>query len=131
MTAWNLDDTDHYFKLLAVTIPHAFTWGTSDLAKREAIRRAMAPEWPTSIPQAKWWAFRLFAHKSNANWDVENIPKLVIDAFSLEQILKDRSAYPRLGLYDTDTISHVRMVQVAGVSTHGEDFTVIEIFGAR
>jgi hypothetical protein len=50
---------------------------------------------PEILPAAKWWAFRLFSRKPGNGWDVENIPKLIVDAFSDEQIQKDRSDYPR------------------------------------
>ena len=75
---WNLDDDKFYFKLLDVTIPFAFTWGSGDLQKRENIRRAIAPRFPDPIPKAQWWAFRLYAKKGGSHgFDVENTPKLV------------------------------------------------------
>lgn len=91
---WDLDDKNSYFKLVSVTIPHAYTWGSAERDKREDIRKAVAPHLPRHIPPARWWAFRLYARKTGNRWDVENIPKLVVDAFSREQIDKDRSAYP-------------------------------------
>ena len=128
---WDLDDGRLYFKVISVTIPYAYTWGSEERNKREAIRRAVAPHFPAHVPPARWWAFRLYARKAGDRWDVENIPKLLVDAFSGEQIEKDGSGYPQLRLYEKDTIEHVRMVQVAGEQFFDEDSTIIEIFGAR
>lgn len=128
---WNLDDPDVYFRLLSVRVPYAHTWGARDRDKREDIRRAVAPQFPRSIPPVRWWAFRLYACKRGGGWDVENVPKLVLDAFSKQQIQQDRSAYPQVGLYEQDTIEYVRMVQVAGEPGLRGDFTVIEVFGAK
>jgi hypothetical protein len=128
---WNLDDERAYFRLPPMTILRAYTWGDHDRDKRESIRRAVAPDFPSEVPRARWWAFRLYARKGGDGWDIENIPKLVVDAFCGEQIVKDRSAYPQLQLYEKDTIEFVRMVQVAGEQSSRGDSTVIEIFGAR
>lgn len=128
---WNLDDAGLYFKLLSARVPYAHTWGASDREKREDIRGALAFRFPSSVPPACWWAFRLYTRKRGVAWDVENIPKVVVDAFSKEQIQKDGSAYSQVGLYANDTIEHVRMVQVAGEPGSGEDSTIVEIFGAK
>jgi hypothetical protein len=128
---WNLDDDSRYFKLLSISIPHAETWGGFDREKRERIRAAVIEQWSESVPAARWWALRLYARKAGAKWDIENIPKLVVDAFSAEQLAKDSSSYPQLGLYQCDTIECVRMVQVAGEPCAGGDSTLIEIYGAR
>ncbi|HLY22024.1 MAG TPA: hypothetical protein VKT83_06105 [bacterium] len=131
MKAWTLDDTDSYFKFLCAKIPYAHTWGGSDREKREEIRRAVAPSFPLNIPPARWWALRLYTRKRGDDWDIENIPKLVVDAFSKDQIGKDRSAYPEVGLFAYDTIDYVRIVQVAGEPRSDEDSTIVEIFGAK
>jgi hypothetical protein len=47
---WNLDDSTLYFKVLGETIPFVFTWGEDDRAKRERIRKALAPRFPNSRP---------------------------------------------------------------------------------
>ena len=77
---WNLDDESLYFRLLNVTVPYAFTWGNKDREKRELIRKAVEPDFPADFPKARWWAFRIFASK-RTRFDVENIPKLIVDAF--------------------------------------------------
>ena len=129
---WNLEDQSVYFRLLDVTIPHAFTWGSGDLEKRETIRRSVASSFPTEIPPAQWWAFRLYARKGGGHsYDVENIPKLIVDAFAGKQLRRDQSKYPQLELYEDDKVDSVAMVQVAGESSDDGDSTRIEIFGRR
>ena len=128
---WDLDDAAAYFKLFSVTIPFAYTWGDRDRDKREDIRKAAAEAFPASIPTARWWAFRLFAKKSGDGWDVDNVPKLVVDAFCGERIDEDRSAFPGVRLYEKDTVAHVRMVQVVGEPASGGDTTCVEVYGAK
>jgi hypothetical protein len=129
---WDLDDETLYFKFLDARIPHAFTWGDKDRDKREMIRRAVASKFPAVVPDARWWAFRLYARKAGSQgFDVENIPKLVIDAFARLQIQRDGSQYPQLGIYEDDKIDSVGMVQVAGESSRDGDSTVIQVFGRR
>lgn len=127
---WNLDETSQYFKLLSVRIPHAFTWGDKDREKRETIRRAVAPSIPSVRPNARWWAFRLYVRK-RIEFDVENVPKLIVDAFCADQIRRDGSQYIETALYECDTAGFVGMVQVAGEFGTVEDSTVIEVFGRR
>ena len=129
---WNLDDDKFYFKLLDVTIPFAFTWGSDDHQKRETIRQAVASRFPSAIPKAQWWAFRLYAKKGGSHgFDVENIPKLIVDSFAESQIIRDSSRYLELALYEDDQIDHVRMVQVSGEASTSGNTTRIEIFGRR
>ena len=129
---WNLDDENLYFRLLDVTIPHAFTWGSSDLLKREAIRHAVAARFPDTVPEAQWWAFRLYARKSGSHgFDVESVPKLIVDSFARSQIVRDSSKFHKLALYDDDKVDHVRIVQVAGEPSTSDDSTRIEIFGRK
>lgn len=129
---WNLDDDSLYFKFLDTEIPHAFTWGKRDSEKRETIRKAVASRFPASVPNARWWAFRLYARKTaRQGFDVENIPKLIVDAFARSQIRLDRSKYLQLAIYEDDTIDSVGMVQVAGEVSATTDSTRIEIYGRR
>lgn len=129
---WNLEDEALYFKLLEVLVPYAFTWGHKDREKREAIRRAVASGFPGTVPEARWWAFRLYVRKAGKQgFDVENIPKLIVDAFARVQIEKDRSEYPELAIYEDDKIASVGMVQVAGEQSEDDDSTAIQIYGRR
>ena len=127
---WDLDNEAVYFEFMDVTIPYAFTWGSKDLEKREAIRHAVSPRFPDIIPEAEWWAFRIYARKSGSHgFDIENIPKLIVDSFANSQIIRDSSKFLNLALYEDDKVDHVRMVQVAGEPTASDDSTRIEIFG--
>ena len=128
---WDLDDQKTYFRLFSVIIRHAYTWGGGDRDKREDIRKAAVGAFPASVPAARWWAFRLYARKTGAGWDIENIPKLVVDAFSTEQITKDGSKYPQVRIYEKDTIEYVRMVQVAGEQDRSRDALTLEVFGRK
>lgn len=129
---WNLDDKAVYFQLLDTTIPYAFTWGSKDLEKRETIRKAVAPVFPATLPAANWWAFRIYVRKGGVHsYDVENIPKLIVDAFSGSQLNRDRSSYRELELYDDDKVANVAMVLVAGETSNDGDSTRIEIFGRK
>ena len=134
MCNWNLDDKDKYFKLFTAKIPYAYTWGNDngDKQKRENIRRELVREFPDAdnIPMARWWAFRIFAEKSGRPWDVDNIPKLVVDALCGKRLREDNSEFQHMNLYEDDTIEFVRMVQVAGEQSKHQDRTVIEVFGA-
>ena len=133
MCDWNLDDKEKYFKLFIAQISSAYTWGNdSDEERRATIRQESLKVCPNrdEIQEVKWWAFRIFVEKGGNDWDVDNIPKLVVDAFS-RKLIDDDSEFPGVTLYDDDTVEFVRMVQVAGKQSKHQDRTVIEVFGAR
>lgn len=46
--------------------------------------------------------------------DIENVPKLIIDAFSNNQIDRDESRYSQMGLYPDDDLKYVRTFQIEG-----------------
>lgn len=76
--------------------------------------------------------FRLYVRKTGKHgFDVENIPKLIVDAFARVQIERDRSEYPELAIYEDDKIESVGMVQVAGERCGDDDSTAIQIYGRR
>lgn len=131
---WHLNNPEKFFKLVTLSLPFTLTWGASarctDREKRERIRQFSAPFFPAQILPAKWWAFRIHAQKAGNRWDVENIPKLIVDSFSEEQILKDASLYKKVAIYAKDTVEYVRMVQVSGEPSNGDESTIVEIFGA-
>ena len=127
---WNLDDDSIYFKLCNVSVTSAKTWGGEDREKREAIRKAAKASIPRFRPEARWWAFRIYVRKIH-DFDVDNIPKLVVDAFCSGQLRLDRSDHTKLGLYEDDTVANVGMVQVAGERVEADESTEIEIFGRR
>lgn len=132
---WNLDDEAKYVKVYSFSLPEAFTYadtreGKKDKDKRERIRKKVAEDFPDNIPHVEWWAFRIFVKKSGKrDFDIDNVPKLIVDAFCRKQIRKDKSQYSKLGLYEKDTIDHVRVVEVGGRRSENEDNTRVEIFG--
>jgi len=134
---WNLDDETRYVKVHSFTIPKAFTYadtraGHTDKDKREYIRAKAAKNFPNDIPKVKWWAFRIFVKKAGGRpFDIENVPKLIVDAFCKWQIQRDGSEYENLGLFSDDTVDYVKIIEVGGVRSQGEDTTKVEIFGYK
>ncbi len=147
---WNLDDQELYELIYKFTIPNVFTYGDDDLKRREQIRELVLEDFPTNIPKYKWFAFRIKAIKSGNSIDIDNVPKIIIDSFSEEQINRDRARrieneqqntefindlydkFNTIALYDDDTIEFVRMVQAYGeMIENGESSTVVEIFGRK
>jgi Holliday junction resolvase RusA-like endonuclease len=88
------------------TLPRVQTWGSSnDAGYKEQVREA-AVLTPDIAGQYDWFVFciRSAVGESRGKWrkqapDVENIPKLVVDAFTSL-------------LYPDDNLHHVRGVQV-------------------
>ncbi|HDP99068.1 MAG TPA: hypothetical protein ENN22_07795 [bacterium] len=135
---WNLDDKARYVKVHSFSLPEAFTYadtreGQTDRDKRERIRAKAAEDFPENIPSIKWWAFRIFIKKSgNRRFDIDNVPKLIVDAFCKRQIEEDRAQqYTKLGLFPDDTIHFVRIIEVGGMRSQDEDITKVEIFGCK
>ena len=127
---WNLDDESVYFPMPVINIARSFTWGSGDLAKRELVREAATQVFPAQVPVANKWAFRILVRRPD-KFDVDNIPKIIVDAFCAKQLRSDRPKYLSVSLYEDDTVQHVTMVQVAGESSEGEFLTRIEVFGHR
>jgi hypothetical protein len=130
---WNLDDESRHTLIMRFALPKVLTWGSGDRQKRETIRQAALSAFPIPLPRHPAWAFRIYAAQSTAArcFDVDNVPKLIIDAFSAAQIRDDTSQYESLGLYETDTCEFVRMVQVAGARDGWENRTDVEVFGCK
>jgi len=131
---WDLDDANLYIRVLSFTIPEAFTYGDTrpehtDRDKREQIRDAASANFPAHIPDVQWWAFRIFV-KGNRTFDIDNVPKLIVDAFCKRQIKSDKSSF-KVGLYDDDTIDYIRVIQIAGERTDNLASTTVEIFGRK
>jgi len=88
------------------TVPRVQVWGTQkDAEYKERVRQASGVS-PDDAKRFEWFAFRIrgVVGESRGRWlsqtpDVENIPKLIVDAFT--------------GLlYPDDNLHHVRGVQV-------------------
>jgi hypothetical protein len=135
---WNLDDDTKFVHVHSFELQEAFTYGDmrkgcKDKDKRHRIRAKALERLPETIPtNVKCWAFRIHVKKSgNRSFDIENVPKLIIDSFCGRQIKKDRqyAACSRLDLYRDDTIKSVRLIEVDGEPTNHEDSMKVEIYG--
>ena len=136
MRPWlNLDDERLYARVGRFLLPWAWSYsdtrpGHRDPEKRERIR-AIAAEVITSPPEdVSAWAFRITVLKSGERpFDIDNVPKLILDAFCERQIRKDKSSYAPLALYPDDTIDYVTELQIRGERTADTDETEVEVFG--
>ena len=133
---WNLDDSNKYMLVHSFEFPKALTWGDGDITKREYIRSQAAKSFSKeNYSLIKAWAFRIYVWKAEnqKNFDIENVPKLIVDAFSEEQLQKDKRKLPQitnLSLFEKDTIDYVKIVQVGGERSN-QDRTRVEIFGCK
>lgn len=134
---WDLDNEARYLKVHSFSILEAFTYadtrkGQTDTDKRERIRTRAAEDFPDSIPTVEWWAFRIFVKKSgNRRFDIESVPKLIVDAFCRRQIQEDGSQYKQPGLFSDDTIDFVRVIEVGGMRSQDENTIKVEVFGCK
>lgn len=130
----NLDNSKQFVAVHHFIIPAIYTWGDKDRDKRESIRKYARKGFPHQPFRHKWYGFRIKVERSllKRPLDIENVPKLIIDAFSNEQINKDKSRYPQLKLYPDDTLEHVRTVYIdGGLSDSDRDKTEVWIFGKK
>ena len=116
----------HHFE-----IPHIYTWGDRELQKREEIRRCAKEGFPANIPNCKWFAFDIKVKRkcTERPVDIENIPKLIIDAFSEGITKHDKSAYRNLALYCDDDLQNVRALSIEGDFCYEESSTEVWIYG--
>ena len=123
-----------YKRICLFSYPEAFTYadtrpGHSDKIKRDYIRKQAAGFFPQEVTY-KYYAFKIKVWKSGKRpFDLDNVPKLIIDAFCKKQIESDNSEYIHFGLYEDDTISSVNFIQLSGERTTDIDKTEIEILG--
>jgi hypothetical protein len=126
----NLD----FFNLVhSFSIPRVLTWGAKDREKREYIRKHAIQRFSIPKRSSEWYAFKIKVYRSGTAkpLDIENVPKLIIDAFSGVIISKDESRYPELMLYPDDDLRYVRIVSVEGSFVNPkEEKTHIEIYGS-
>ena len=136
MLELNLDNEALYIRFHHFELDWASTWGaTGEYGnQRERIRKAVAKKFPTAIPKVDWWAFRIQVKKApGRRFDIDNVIKPLIDAFSETEIENDTSVYPNLKLYEDDTIDNVKIIEVSGerVGAGEQESTIVEIFGRR
>jgi len=131
---WNFNDSNEFTLVHHFKIPAIYTWGDQDPDKREEIRKNALKDFPQKSLDCKWYAFYIEVERSpfERPLDIENVPKLIIDAFSSEQIDKDKSRYRNTGLYPDDDLKHVRAFQIEGkFSNNGRNNTEVWIFGKK
>ena len=127
----DLDDANQFTNLLDITVLWACSYSNitpTDRERREQYRRAAKEKGKIGhVPHALWWAVRIDVVKAGRMLDIDNVPKVAIDAFCIDQINRDGSAYPETGIYPHDTLDCVRVLQVTGKSGD-ESSTRIEVF---
>ena len=131
---WNFNDSKEFVLIHRFKIPSVFTWGDRDPSKREEIRRNALKDFPEESPKCKWYAFYIEVERNPLErpLDIENVPKLIIDAFSSNQINRDESRYSKMGLYPDDDLRYVRAFQIEGKFSDNErNNTEVCIFGKK
>ena len=120
-----------------MTLPWAKTWadmrpGHTDRERREHIREIASSDLKPPSEYIAHWGFRIRVFKAGSSrFDIENVPKVILDAFCRGQIVRDQSRFASVGLYDDDTIDHVRILEVIGERVTTSDQTIVEIYGRR
>jgi HEPN domain-containing protein len=131
-----LDDNKEYKLFFEFEFPHVFSYadtrpGHTDKEKRNLIREYAFEKCPDSTPSNTCWAISIsveYDKKKKRLIDIDNIPKLIIDAFCKKQIRSDKSyKYKKLGLYDDDTIVHINLLEVKG-TLGSRDSTKVQVF---
>jgi hypothetical protein len=131
---WDFADSREFVLIHHFKIPRIYTWGEKEKDKREEIRRNAIANFPDSAPRCEWYAFSIEVDRSGLErpLDIENVPKLIVDAFSKGIIQKDKSRYPKVGLYPDDDLRHVRAFQIEGkFNNAGRNNTQVQIFGKK
>jgi len=133
MSSVHLFDRSEFALFLHFKFRQILTWGADDRNSREVIRRSALENFPQNTPNYEWYGFYIKVRRNRfaRPLDIENVPKLIVDAFSRNQIEKDQSNYAQVGIYDDDSLEYVRALQVEGEFTEDENSTEIWIYGKR
>lgn len=130
-------------KVHSFSFQNAFTYadmrpGHTDREKRNMIREVAFQRFPGDIySESKKWAFKIYVEKSGRRaFDIENVPKLIIDAFCKKRIDRDKlndsqdSRVSNVALYPDDTIDHVVFLEVSGkrIDQNKDEKTTVDIF---
>ena len=84
---WDMEDKAKYKKIIPFRMDDDFTYGNmsngkKDKDKREKIRAEAKKEtFALGYKGFNKFAFRIFVTKSKRLFDIENVPKLIVDAF--------------------------------------------------
>ena len=65
---------------------------------------------------------------SKHRYDVDNIPKLILDSFSKKLVEEDNSKVEEAGLYEDDSLEYVKFIEVYG-DLGEEDKVLVEVYG--
>lgn len=125
-------DSSEFELFLHFKFQQILTWGNNDKDKREFIRQSALEGFPKQSQKYEWYAFNIKVNRNRfikQQLDIENVPKLIIDAFSRNLISKDKSAYSQVGIYDDDSLEYVRVLYVEGELTNSEDSTEVWVYG--
>jgi hypothetical protein len=127
----DLDDTERFIKLVDISMDWVCSYSNTnppDRERREQYREAAIAQGAIRrVPNALWWAVRIEIVKAGRMLDIDNVPKVAIDAFCAHQVARDRSEYLETGIYPDDTIDFVRELQVSG-RPGSESKTHVEVF---
>jgi len=98
------------------SIPDIFTWGNRDIEKREEIRRVALKDFPRGPFGYEWYGFRIRVRRkeSRRDLDLENVLKLIVDAFSRRMVVKDDSESREIKICDNDDLRWVRTIEIGG-----------------
>jgi hypothetical protein len=132
---WDFDDRKEFALILHFSIPAIYTWGEREKEKREIIRRIAIKNLPKGhIFNYKWYGFRIKVRRrrklKGRRFDIENVPKLIIDAFSKKLIENDNSKYPKCAIYKDDILDYVKAIQIEG-DFNKQNSTEVWIFGKK
>lgn len=129
---WNFDDTEKFTLIHHFRIPAIYTWGNRDREKREEIRRIAFEGFPEGPFDYEWYGFRIKVKRNRFKSripDLENVPKLIVNAFSGRLIDDDNSEYPEVEIYENDDLRWLRVIHIEGDFAKDNDGTEVWIFG--
>jgi hypothetical protein len=127
-----LEQQKPYNSIIKFSYNASFTFGNKDKEKREQIRKAASLNISAEIKKYKYYAFEIkVIKKGKRSFDLDNVPKLIIDSFCEKQIEKDKSRYKNLAFYPDDSLEYVIKINLEGRKAilGEEDKTEVEILG--
>lgn len=118
----------HHFKIGKI-----YSRGGRETQKREDIRRYATEGFPSGVFNYRWYGFHIKVNRNmlKKKLDLENVPKLIVEAFSGSKIEQDHSEYLQLELYPDDHLGYIKAIQAEGELTLDEDDAEVWIFGKK
>jgi len=126
-----------YTTFCSFSYNRAETYGDMRLGHRDSDKRALIREDAHPIlkelekpREDSMWGFIIEVEKraSKKAFDIENVPKLIIDSFCGKQMEKDKSICKEALLYRDDTLDHVQYLEVHGKRGPKDKTTVTVIY---